>query len=87
MEQSSKLLLIDELKDALPLVDDTEKQNLVAKLVTSIKNTISDQGSVNPCFNRQLQIFRESLLPDVLSNWEELSDNSKLKISSNGKFL
>ena len=79
--------LIDELKDALPLVDDTEKQNLVAKLVTSIKNTMSDQGSVNPCFNRQLQIFRESLLPDVLSNWEELSDNSKLEISSMGNFF
>ena len=60
--------LIDELKDALPHVDDAEKQNLVARLVTSIKNTLSDQGSVNPCFNRQLQILWESLLPDFLSN-------------------
>ena len=36
--------LIDELKDVLPHADDAAKQNLVARLVTSIKNTMSDQG-------------------------------------------
>ena len=41
----------------------------------NLKDELKDalpQGSVNPGFNRQLQIFRESLLQDVLSNWEEL---------------
>lgn len=35
----------------------SENVENVAKLIASIKNSVSDQGSVNSCFNKQLQIY------------------------------
>ena len=35
-----------------------DKDNCFAELITSIKNTMSDQGPVNPLFNSKLEILR-----------------------------
>ena len=40
-----------------------------AKLLESIKTTMSDQGPINPLFNAQLKILRESVLPTAIENW------------------
>ena len=41
-----------------------------AKLLESIKTTMSDQGPINPLFNVQLKVLRESVLPTAIENWE-----------------
>ena len=48
---------------------------------------MSDLGPVNPLFNAQLKVLRESLLPKALHNWESLSDKRKNEISNMGNFF
>ena len=48
-----------------------------ARLISSITNTMSDQGPTNPTFNRQLEILRNEMLPKAVENWSTLSDSSR----------
>lgn len=64
-----------------------EKDVKVAKLITSITNTMSDQGSVNPVFNSALSEMRSELLPVVIKNWFNLSDATQANLRSMGNFF
>ena len=63
----------------------TSKDVNFAKLIESIKTTMSDQGPINPLFNVQLKILRESVLPTAIENWEtfEATKKEELKEMSN----
>ncbi|XP_065669266.1 uncharacterized protein LOC136088717 [Hydra vulgaris] len=63
----------------------TEKEINFAKLITSIKSTMSDLSSVNPLFNSQLKTLREKLLPIAISYWDFLSSNVKDNMKDIGK--
>ena len=58
-----------------------------ASLVTSINNTMSDMGPVNPLFNRKLQAFREELLPKIIEKWEELDVSQRNEFIEMGNFF
>ncbi|XP_048751175.2 uncharacterized protein LOC125662866 [Ostrea edulis] len=58
-----------------------------SKLVSSIISTMSDQGATNPVFNRQLEELRENLLPDVIENWDEISEVNRLEIGKVSSFF
>ena len=62
------------------------KGKKVAELVSSLKNTQSDQGPVNPLFNKELASFTERLLPQFLENWDALLDDAKKDIALMGNF-
>ena len=55
-----------------------EKRRIAAK----IKNTISDQASVNKKFVTLLSEWREKALPHKICNWESLADNQKERYAS-----
>ena len=55
-----------------------------AKLVTSIKSTMSDLGPVNPVFNCQLKALREELLPKMVDNWDGLSHAQRNDLADMG---
>lgn len=61
---------IDDICDVL---DEKNKNFNFAKLISTIKSTMSDLGPINPLFNAQLKTVREELLPKVFENWEMLS--------------
>ncbi|XP_065641561.1 uncharacterized protein LOC136073625 isoform X1 [Hydra vulgaris] len=65
----------------------TEKEINFAKLITSIKSTMSDLSSVNPLFNSQLKTLREKLLPIAISNWDFLSSNIKDNMKDMSNFF
>ena len=48
---------------------------------------MSDQGSVNPLFNRQLGKLKESLLPEVYSNWDTLNEDVRTEIKDTSSFF
>ena len=79
---------VDELASTLEgsSVDAESKDANIAKLVSSIKNTMSDQGAVNPCFNRELEIIRKDALPKAVDNWDVLSEQARAEIISMGNF-
>jgi hypothetical protein len=49
---------------------DAEKETIKEKLLVSLKNTMSDQCSVNSVFNKILQDMRAEVLPKYISNYE-----------------
>ncbi|XP_065656137.1 uncharacterized protein LOC136081830 [Hydra vulgaris] len=65
----------------------TEKEINFAKLITSIKSTMTDLSSVNLLFNSQLKTLREKLLPIAISNWDFLSSNVKDNMKDMSNFF
>lgn len=51
-------------------------------IAAKIKNTISDQASVNKKFVTLLSEWREKALPHIIGNWETLADNQKERYAS-----
>ena len=58
-----------------------------AKVVSSIKDTMSDLGPVNSLFNSQLKLLKEHLIPKILGNWFDLSEFGKSQLDEMGNFL
>ena len=76
---------IGDLCDVIDNGDSTEIN--FAKLVSSIKNTMSDLGPLNPLFNSHLKLLRENLIPKVLGNWDDLSEVRKCQFGEMGIFF
>lgn len=74
---------IKELAGAIQQGTETEN---TAKLLASLKTTMSDQGPINPLFNQQLKTMREDLLPVALENWGSLSNDMRVQIGSMSNF-
>ena len=56
--------VVDDLSAAIN--NDVENDKTFAMSVSSIKSTMSNLGPVNPGFNSQLRLLRETLLPTYL---------------------
>jgi hypothetical protein len=78
--------LVEELANAVTS-GTNDKSDKIAHLTASIKNTMSDQGSVNPVFNEQLRVMREEALSSILDDWEHMSPEAQSSISSLGNFV
>ena len=73
--------LMNSFKTLINELAETCKLNEIdrnVKLIASLTNTLSDQGSVNPVFNSDLADLRSDLLPVVFDNWLDLSEESQL---------
>ncbi|KAJ8342686.1 hypothetical protein SKAU_G00326140 [Synaphobranchus kaupii] len=79
----SFMFRIKELAAAIK--EGTTREN-IAKLITSVKTTMSDQGPINPRFNRGLRMLREDLLPVAIENWDNLSEENKAQFGSMSHF-
>ncbi|XP_072049567.1 LOW QUALITY PROTEIN: uncharacterized protein [Amphiura filiformis] len=78
--------IVGDLAEAMSC-NDYDKSHKIAQLVASLKNTMGDQGPTNPQFNAQLKVFRETLLPSAVANWETLSTASKESIADMGNYF
>ena len=54
--------------------------NLGQRLIVNLKNTMSDRAGTEKLFNVILKDYRNNLLPEVVSGFEDLSDNRKDQI-------
>jgi E1A/CREB-binding protein len=68
-------------------LNEIDRDAKVAKLIASLTNTMSDQGSVNPVFNSALADLRSDLLPVVIDNWLDLSEESQTNLRPMGNFF
>ncbi|XP_003729015.2 uncharacterized protein LOC100888157 [Strongylocentrotus purpuratus] len=78
---------ISDIAEAVCSDQSTEQEKKIAALVTSVKNTMGDQGPTNPQFNKYVQSFREELLPHVVSNWDSLSTAAQKEIGDMGNYF
>ena len=64
-----------------------KEDGIVDKLIASIKHTMSDQGSVNPCFNAALKTLRSNVLDKVIPGWHTLSPETQQQIREMTNFF
>ncbi|XP_057300254.1 uncharacterized protein LOC130630693 [Hydractinia symbiolongicarpus] len=77
----------DTIDDMCDILKECDKDANFSRLVTSIKSTMSDLGPINPLFNSQLKSLREKLLPNVVENWNYLSETQKTDMTDMGNFF
>ena len=59
----------------------------IDKLLSSVKNTMSDQCATNGVFNQLMQSLRNEVLPRAIDNWETLNDKERSDLSQMGHFF
>lgn len=71
-------------QDILQDIDDrSEKTHLASmKILLKITATMSDRASSELQFNELLEKFRADVLPELMTNWNELSDEEQRSASS-----
>ena len=74
---------MDILQEMSEVVCDGEqdKDTLKAKLLKSIKNTMTDRSVVNKKYCRDLETVRKEVFGLVHENWHQMSDNDKEKLA------
>ena len=65
-------VLLDILSEIDESLQDTEK-NVSNKIISSIKNIMSDRHIVQKKFNSVFQDYRASVLPNVVENWDAMN--------------
>jgi hypothetical protein len=70
------------LKEVLgDITSSVEDENADKKVMKSIKNLMSDRCIVQKKFNEILQTYRQSILPEVVDEWDIMNDDEKSKVS------
>jgi hypothetical protein len=70
------------LKEVLgDITSSVEDENADKKVMKSIKNLMSDRCIVQKKFNEILQTYRQSILPEVVEEWDIMDDDEKSKVS------
>ena len=67
-------VLLDILSEIDESLQDTEK-NVSNKIISSIKNIMSDRHIVQKKFNSVFQDYRASVLPNVVENWDAMNED------------
>lgn len=63
-----------------------EKENQMNpgySILANIRDTISDRASTEKTFNKLLEEFRSTILPEVVDNWNDLDDMGKKSCAPN----
>lgn len=87
MSSGSAKHALDSLKEILSDIDAASNGNAGRKILTNIKNTMSDRHVVEKSFNTLLEGYRSEVLPSIYEGWENLSTSEKKKISSLNSFF
>ena len=66
---------------------ETEVIDATNKLISSIRNTMSDQCATNGLFNSLLLDLRKDLLPSVVNNWDSFSNTEQTHLIEMGNFF
>ena len=67
------------LKDIESVCNGTTNK-VANKVLVSVKNTMSDRHIVQKKFNNLLEAYRSEVLPDVMDEWSNMSDEEKDKM-------
>ena len=78
---------LDLFKQILRDFEHTVGSQAKNKLLSSIKNTMSDRHIVQKNFNCLLEDYRASVLPEVISSWKDLSTEEQSSMSYLNNFF
>ena len=82
---------MDMLKEVLSDIDSLAakagKMNAGAKILASVKNTMSDSSSVQKNFNGLVEAYRAEILPTVVEGWTDLSADQQAQMLQMNNFF
>ena len=96
MSDKSAKTTLGTFKEILSDIDDVcnkiyEKEHgpmhVGYQILSNIRDTMSDRASTEKCFNELLEEYRKSILPDVISGWDSLSDEEKEQCAKMNNFF
>lgn len=56
-------------------------------ILYNLRNTMSDRAATELKFNELLELYRKEILPDVINNWEELTEDMQTQLSRLNNFF
>ena len=80
---SATLEAFESLVNQLDMISESEGK----KIVTKIKNTMSDRHIVEKNFNGLLEKYRASVLPEIIEGWDSLSPFERNQITVMNNFF
>ena len=76
---------LDVLQDILQELSETAQKSGISSsansVIANIKNTMSDRAAPQKSFNLLLSNYRSNILPEVVTNWNELSKDEQVILS------
>ena len=78
---------LTSLKAILSDIELVATEGTANRILACIKNTMSDRHIVEKKFNTLLEDYRRDILPLVISNWDMLSEEEHLHLSSLNNFF
>ena len=82
---------LDTLKEILEDLDMVHKQlgqpKVSSKIVSKLKNTMSDRHAAEKLFNELLADYRAEILPEVMANWSEVSESEREQFTRMNNFF
>eukprot|EP00117_Sycon_ciliatum_P029740 scpid79563/ scgid0750/ len=89
MERGTAVHTLEMLKAVLADVAkvSSDSEGIGERIVSNIKNTMSDRSIVQKNFNELLQAYRAEVLPDVHASWSSLSEAQQKQLSVTIFFL
>ena len=82
-----KIILDDLSAICSELSEGGEENDVGLKILTNIKNTMSDRAATEGLFNNMLQTFREKCLPMFKEGWEHFTPAAKAKLTEMNNFF
>ena len=90
MENKSGQCTLDTMKEILhdiTTLSEQEDTTVGKKILANIKNTMSDRASTEKCFNKLLQEYRQTILPDVIDNYSNLTQDAQSVVGQTNNFF
>ena len=82
---------LDTLKEILEDLDVVQRElgstAVSAKIVSKLKNSMSDRHAAEKLFNKMLAEYRADILPDIFAGWSELNDKEKEQVTRMNNFF
>ena len=79
---------LEDLAHAVTMGDAENRKNVFNQLLMSITSTMSDRAAINTAFNREFDNYlRSSVIPNVLSNWNNMDDDERNTITNVGHYF
>ena len=82
---------LETLKEILDDLDVVHKQigqdKVSSKIISKLKNTMSDRHAAEKLFNELLADYRADILPEVMANWSNVSESEREQLTRMNNFF
>ena len=76
------------MQEIIADIEEVSTETEVGKMILcNIKSTMSDRSSAQKAFNDLLTDYRSGILPQVIEEWDNISDEERLSLSSMYNFF